>query len=86
MQRKKLISISIQKGNAKDQNSTGRKAGENEAGTSARGGGGSGGGGGAAAGNQQQDWSILWSCFDNPLTLLATSESLPKGMQVNGNF
>ncbi|XP_055923365.1 dynein axonemal heavy chain 5 isoform X2 [Eupeodes corollae] len=32
-------------------------------------------------GNQQQDWSILWSCFENPLSLLSTSESLPKGMQ-----
>lgn len=32
---------------------------------------------------QQQDWSILWSCFDNPLSLLSTTDSLPKGMQVN---
>lgn len=31
--------------------------------------------------NQQQDWSILWSCFENPLSLLATSSGLPKGMQ-----
>ncbi|XP_037924624.1 dynein heavy chain 5, axonemal isoform X2 [Hermetia illucens] len=30
---------------------------------------------------QQQDWSILWSCFDNPLSLLSTKDSLPKGMQ-----
>lgn len=35
--------------------------------------------------NQQQDWSILWSCFENPLSLLATSSGLPKGMQVNRN-
>lgn len=48
----------------------------NAAGTS-----GSGGGGGSV-GTQQQDWSILWSCFENPLTLLSTTESLPKGMQV----
>nr|XP_036233287.1 dynein heavy chain 5, axonemal isoform X1 [Bactrocera oleae] len=47
----------------------------NAAGTS-----GSGGGGGSV-GTQQQDWSILWSCFENPLTLLSTTESLPKGMQ-----
>lgn len=40
------------------------------------------GGGAGASGASQQDWSILWSCFDNPLTLLATTESLPKGMQV----
>lgn len=32
--------------------------------------------------NQQQDWSILWSCFENPLSLLSTSGGLPKGMQV----
>lgn len=31
--------------------------------------------------SQQQDWSILWSCFENPLSLLATSGGLPKGMQ-----
>lgn len=33
--------------------------------------------------NQQQDWSILWSCFENPLSLLSTSSGLPKGMQVS---
>lgn len=70
---------------AKDQSSSSRKGGENEGGggggnASSRGSGGAAGGGNA--GNQQQDWSILWSCFDNPLTLLATTESLPKGMQV----
>ena len=32
---------------------------------------------------QQQDWSILWSCFENPLSLLSTSSGLPKGMQVS---
>lgn len=32
--------------------------------------------------NQQQDWSILWSCFENPLSLLSTTNGLPKGMQV----
>ncbi|XP_064553878.1 dynein axonemal heavy chain 5 isoform X1 [Drosophila montana] len=54
-------------------------AGTSGANTSAAGatsGAGAGGGGG-----QQQDWSILWSCFENPLTLLSTSDSLPKGMQ-----
>lgn len=31
---------------------------------------------------QQQDWSILWSCFENPISLLASqSGGLPKGMQ-----
>lgn len=31
---------------------------------------------------QQQDWSILWSCFENPLQLLSTqSGGLSKGMQ-----
>jgi dynein heavy chain len=30
---------------------------------------------------QQQDWSILWSCFENPLSLLSTGGGLPKGMQ-----
>ncbi|XP_075145766.1 dynein axonemal heavy chain 1 [Haematobia irritans] len=65
---------------AKDQGSSGRKSGENEGG-SGGGGGGGGGGGSSGGGNQQQDWSILWSCFDNPLTLLATSEGLPKGLQ-----
>lgn len=28
-----------------------------------------------------QDWSILWSCFENPLSLLSTSSGLPKGMK-----
>lgn len=32
-------------------------------------------------GNQQQDWSILWSCFDNPVSLLSVNNSLPKGMK-----
>lgn len=55
-----------------------------------------GGGAGASAANtsgaassgtggQQQDWSILWSCFENPLTLLSTTDSLPKGMQVDAD-
>lgn len=35
------------------------------------------------SGNQPQDWSILWSCFENPLSLLSASNGLPKGMQVN---
>uniref|UniRef100_A0A8W7PQG3 Dynein, axonemal, heavy chain 5 n=1 Tax=Anopheles coluzzii TaxID=1518534 RepID=A0A8W7PQG3_ANOCL len=31
---------------------------------------------------QQQDWSILWSCFENPLQLLSHhGGGLPKGMQ-----
>lgn len=30
---------------------------------------------------QQQDWSILWSCFENPLSLLSSADGLPKGMQ-----
>ncbi|KAI8118220.1 axonemal, Dynein heavy chain 5 [Lucilia cuprina] len=69
---------------AKDQTASARKGGDTAgAGTSAAAGGAStsNAGGGGASGGQQQDWSILWSCFDNPLTLLATSESLPKGMQ-----
>lgn len=37
--------------------------------------------GGAASPSQPQDWSILWSCFENPLSLLASSSGLPKGMQ-----
>lgn len=32
-------------------------------------------------GGQQQDWSILWSCFENPLSLLSTNSGLPKGMK-----
>lgn len=35
----------------------------------------------AAAGPQQQDWSILWSCFENPLSLLSVTNGLPKGMK-----
>lgn len=35
------------------------------------------------SGNQPQDWSILWSCFENPLSLLSASNGLPKGMQVS---
>lgn len=32
--------------------------------------------------SQQQDWSVLWSCFENPVSLLASqSGGLPKGMQ-----
>lgn len=31
--------------------------------------------------NQQQDWSILWSCFENPLSLLSMTSGLPKGMK-----
>ncbi|CAD6991963.1 unnamed protein product [Ceratitis capitata] len=54
------------------------EGGQNAAGTAGNSG---GGGGGGNAGAQQQDWSILWSCFENPLTLLSTTESLPKGMQ-----
>jgi len=87
------MQISGQKGTPKgDQTgSGGRKADDGAAassnaggGTGAGQGGGSGGvgGGGGGGGGQQQDWSILWSCFENPLTLLSTSESLPKGMQV----
>lgn len=30
---------------------------------------------------QQQDWSILWSCFENPISLLHFQSGLPKGMQ-----
>lgn len=33
------------------------------------------------SGNQQQDWSILWSCFENPVSLLSVNNSLPKGMK-----
>lgn len=76
---------------SKDQQPTSARKGDEggAAGTSnGNGATGSNSGGGAAAaggGNQQQDWSILWSCFENPLTLLSTSESLPKGMQVRCN-
>lgn len=32
--------------------------------------------------NQQQDWSLLYSCFENPLSLFTSYEGgLPKGMQ-----
>lgn len=31
--------------------------------------------------NQQQDWSILWSCFENPVSLLSVNNGLPKGMK-----
>lgn len=75
---------------AKDQSASARKAGDTTgASTSAAAAGdgtgnsnGAGAGTAGGSGNQQQDWSILWSCFDNPLTLLATTENLPKGMQV----
>lgn len=40
-----------------------------------------GGGSAAAVGAQQQDWSILWSCFENPLSLLSVTNGLPKGMK-----
>lgn len=30
---------------------------------------------------QQQDWSILWSCFENPFQLLSSGGDLPKGTQ-----
>lgn len=36
---------------------------------------------GSANANQQQDWSILWSCFENPLSLLSVNSGLPKGMK-----
>lgn len=35
----------------------------------------------SGGGNQQQDWSILWSCFENPLSLLSANNGLPKGMK-----
>lgn len=35
----------------------------------------------AGGGAQQQDWSILWSCFENPLSLLSAQNGLPKGMK-----
>lgn len=31
--------------------------------------------------NQNQDWSILWSCFENPASLLSANNGLPKGMK-----
>lgn len=34
-----------------------------------------------ASQNQQQDWSILWSCFENPVSLLSVNNGLPKGMK-----
>lgn len=45
------------------------------------GGGGAGGTGTGTSPSQPQDWSVLWSCFENPLSLLATGSGLPKGMQ-----
>lgn len=36
---------------------------------------------GSGNANQQQDWSILWSCFENPLSLLSVNSGLPKGMK-----
>lgn len=35
----------------------------------------------SGSGNQPQDWSILWSCFENPVSLLSVNNSLPKGMK-----
>lgn len=35
----------------------------------------------AGGSNQQQDWSILWSCFENPMSLLSFNNGLPKGMK-----
>ena len=35
----------------------------------------------SSSGNQQQDWSNLWSCFENPVSLLSVNNSLPKGMK-----
>lgn len=32
-------------------------------------------------GQQPQDWSILWSCFENPVSLLSVNNGLPKGMK-----
>lgn len=34
-----------------------------------------------ASPSQQQDWSVLWSCFENPVSLLQSQNGgLPKGM------
>lgn len=38
-------------------------------------------GSGSGGGSQQQDWSILWSCFENPVSLLSLHGGLPKGMK-----
>lgn len=35
----------------------------------------------ATSANQQQDWSILWSCFENPVSLLSVNNNLPRGMK-----
>lgn len=35
----------------------------------------------STTGNQPQDWSILWSCFENPLSLLTVNGGLPKNMK-----
>lgn len=40
-----------------------------------------GSGSATGSGAQQQDWSILWSCFENPLSLLSIHSGLPKGMK-----
>lgn len=36
---------------------------------------------GSGGGSQQQDWSVLWSCFENPVSLLSLHGGLPKGMK-----
>lgn len=40
-----------------------------------------GGGGGGGSANQSQDWSILWSCFENPVSLLSVNNNIPRGMK-----
>lgn len=64
-------------GSAKTSKSTSPEAGQKAASVDGE----NGGDGSAASPSQPQDWSILWSCFENPLSLLASSSGLPKGMQ-----
>lgn len=54
---------------------------DTKVGSQEEGNGGAGGTGTGASPSQPQDWSVLWSCFENPLSLLATGSGLPKGMQ-----
>lgn len=36
----------------------------------------------SASSQQQQDWSVVWECFENPQTLLASpAGGLSRGMQ-----
>lgn len=36
---------------------------------------------GGSANQSAQDWSILWSCFENPVSLLSVNNNIPRGMK-----